>query len=85
MEISPITGIRVIPVVKVPAADSDLSRVVEIENSSKPDDDTYSGNGKKASGGQDNEDDERVEEDTDAEPSGQAVERVEDSQIDYFA
>jgi hypothetical protein len=87
MEISPIAGIRVMPVVKVPPADSDLSRVFDIENSSKPDEDTYSGGGKKASGGQDdeNEDDELVEEGVEEESHGPAVGRVEGRQVDYFA
>lgn len=85
MEISPVAGIRVMPVVKVPPADSDLSRVFDIENSSKPDEDTYSGSGKKASGGQDDEDNDLVEEGVEEESGGQAVERVEGRQIDYFA
>ncbi len=87
MEISPIAGIRVMPVVKVPPADSDLSRVFDIQNSSKPDEDTYSGSGKKASGGQDdeNEADELIDEGVEEEPHAQAVARIEGRQIDYFA
>ena len=51
MEISPISGIRALPVVKVPPADSDLSRVLGAEDSARPGDDSYSGNGKKPRAG----------------------------------
>jgi len=51
MEISPIPGIRALPAVKAPPADPRLSAVFDIENSSGPADDTYSGSGRKASGG----------------------------------
>jgi hypothetical protein len=87
MEISAIPGIRAMPVMKAPPADSDLSRVLDIENSSQPGDDSYSGSGKKAAGGQDNENenDELVEEGVEVESNGQAAGRVDDRQIDYFA
>lgn len=86
MEISPIAGIRVMSVVKIPPADSDLSRVFDVENSSRPDEDTYTGSGKKAGGGQDDEDDdELVEDGGDQAPVRRAVEQVRGTQIDYFA
>ncbi|MGC1463575.1 MAG: hypothetical protein WA802_15335 [Terracidiphilus sp.] len=87
MEISPITGIRALPVMKTPPADSDLARVFDIENSSQPGDDSYSGSGKKAAGGQDDEDenDKPVEDGVEVESHGQAAGRVEDQQVDYFA
>jgi len=50
MEISPISGIRAMPVVKVPPADSDLTRVLDVEDSFRPGDDNYSGSGGKAAG-----------------------------------
>ncbi|HUV71344.1 MAG TPA: hypothetical protein VMW15_16930 [Terracidiphilus sp.] len=86
MEISPIAGIRVMSVVKIPPADSDLSRVFDVENSSRPDEDTYTGSGKKAAGGQDDEDDddELVEEGAENVPVRRAVEHVRGAQIDYF-
>jgi hypothetical protein len=40
MEISPIAGIRAMPVVKVPPADPELSALFEIENSAGPGDDS---------------------------------------------
>jgi hypothetical protein len=55
MEISPIPGIRSLPVMKTPRADADLSQVFEIVNSTRPDDDTYDGSSKKDPGGQDDE------------------------------
>jgi hypothetical protein len=80
MEISPISGIRVMPVVKTPPAESDLSKVFDITNSSQAGDDSYSGSGKKA-GGQDEDDDEdKLEDDT--ESTGQAANGV---QVNFFA
>jgi len=84
MEISPITGIRVLPVVKIPPADPDLSRVFDIENSANPGDDTYSGSGKKSSGGQDDESEE-VEESGEGETSAPAPEGDSITQINFFA
>jgi len=55
MEISPIPGIRAVPAVKAPPADPRLSAIFDVENSSGPVDDTYSGSGRKAAGGQDEE------------------------------
>jgi hypothetical protein len=55
MEISPIPGIRALPAVKAPPVDPRLSAVFDIENSSGAGDDTYSGSGRKAAGGQDDE------------------------------
>lgn len=84
MEISPIPGIRSMPVVKVPPADSDLSRVFDIVNSSKTGDDSYSGSGKKSAGGQDDES-ENLEESREVESVQQPAEDDKGAQIDYFA
>ena len=62
MEIAPIPGIRAVPAVKAPPADARLSAVFDIENSSGPGDDTYSGSGRKAAGGQDDEAEDELEE-----------------------
>jgi hypothetical protein len=84
MEISPIAGIRAMPVVKVPPADSGLSKVFDIENSSKPGDDSYSGNGKKAAGGEDDEAEE-LEAGIDNESPSQPDQVSSTTQINYFA
>ncbi len=84
MEISPIAGIRAMPVVKIPPADPELSALFEIENSAGPGDDSYSGSGKKAGGGQDAESDE-LEDGIEAESSGHAAENGQGAQINYFA
>ena len=84
MEISPISGIRAMPVVKTPPVDSDISRVFNIENSSKPGDDSYSGSGKKSAGGQDDES-ENLEESREVESVQQPAEDDKSAQIDYFA
>jgi hypothetical protein len=87
MEISPISGIRAIPVAKVPPSESDLSRVFDIENSSKPGDDTYSGSGKKAAGGEDDEPEDNVEpeESADDEPAVPSAGNGDSTQINFFA
>lgn len=89
MEISPIPGIRSLPVMKTPPADSNVSRVFDVENSPKPDDDTYSGGSRKGAGGQDddNEEDTLMEE-AEAAPSAESTERgtVErGSGVNFFA
>ena len=84
MEISPIAGIRAMPVMKTPPADSDLSRVLDIEKPSQPADDSYSGSGKKAAGGEDDEGAE-PEEGSEVEPGMQGAGNGRTTQIDYFA
>lgn len=58
MEIGPISGIRALPVVKTPPTDPRLSANFEIVHSEGPGDDTYSGSGRKAGRGQDDDEDE---------------------------
>ena len=72
------------PVVKAPPANSGLSKVFDIENSSKSNDDSYSGNGKKASGGQDDEAEE-LDDGVENESGGQAAENLSVTQINFFA
>ena len=84
MEIGPISGIRVLPAVKVPPADSDLSRVFDIENSAKPGDDTYSGSGKKSSGGQDDESEE-IDQGGEESSGAPAPEDGSTGQVNFFA
>jgi hypothetical protein len=84
MEISPIPGIRALPVMKTPPIDPQLSAVFDIEYSSKPDDDSYDGNGKKTAGGQDDEDGETAEE-IETESPSQASLVASDGSISFFA
>jgi len=84
MEISPIAGIRAMPVVKIPPKESGLSKVFDVENSSQPGDDSYSGNGKKTSGGQDDETDE-LEGGMEGDSGGQTSGNLAVTQINFFA
>ena len=84
MGISPIVGILPLPVARTPQADSDLSRVFDIENSSKPGDDSYSGNAKNAAGGEDDSDDD-LDELIDTEPRPQPAEDGPVTQVSFFA
>ena len=85
MEISPIAGIQVLPITKPQRPDSELSAVFDIENSSKPGDDSYTGSSKKAAGGEDDEDAEDAEQDEAAEPAAQETETGSVARISYFA
>lgn len=67
MEISPITGIRALPVLKAPPSDPELSAVYDISNYARIGDETYSPSGNRSSSGF--EDDE----DFDDGPSSQQV------------
>lgn len=58
MEISPIIGIRVMPTVRTPPAESALSAIFDIEATAKPGDDSYSSARKKAAGAEESEDEE---------------------------
>jgi hypothetical protein len=84
MEISPIPGIRALPVMKTPPVDPRLSGVFDIENSSAPGDDSYSASGKKAAGGQDDEADD-LEETTDLESQAETPEEGTNTGINFFA
>ena len=84
MEISPIPGIRSMPVVKTPPADSDVSRVFDIVNPAKPADDTYTGSGKQSSGGQDDEN-ENLEESREVESPASTPDDEPSAQVNFFA
>ncbi len=84
MEISPIPGIRAMPVVKIPPKESGLSKVFDVENSAKPGDDSYSGSRKKAAGGED-EEAEELEQGSEAEAGAQTVEEGQSGKVDFFA
>lgn len=85
MEIGPIAGIRAVPAVKSRPLDSELSALFEIESSARAGDDTYTGNGKKAAGAEENdeEDAEDLEELSAAEPDRHAD--GSSGQISFFA
>ena len=84
MEISPVAGIRAVPVVKARPVEHELSALFDIENSAGPGNDSYSGSGKKASGGQDDESDE-LEDGLEDETRGHASENAQGAQVNYFA
>jgi hypothetical protein len=58
MEISPITGIRVLPVIKTHGTEQRITAIFDLENSSGPLDETSAHNGRNPAGGQDDEPDE---------------------------
>ena len=83
MEIGPINGVRMIPAVKAPPADSILPAVFDIAYTARAGDETYSG-GEKSAGGQDDEESAELESaaaETSVQTSGDAPE----SSISFFA
>jgi len=70
MEISPVAGVRIAPMVRPREADLGLTDVYEVERSSRTGDETYSPSVTKAASGFEDEEDtlDELENDLDAEP-----------------
>jgi hypothetical protein len=93
MEISPIAGIRALPVVKTPPVAPELPAVFDIDNSARTGDETYSpSNGKSAGSSEDQppEDEfDSTEEDSQPEPEPEpeipSAQNNQSRQINFFA
>jgi hypothetical protein len=87
MEISPIAGIRVVPVAKVRPIDPELTASFEIESAARPDDDSYSRDYKKASGAEESEEETEDVEEFDGSAREAADRRIDSqmNQISFFA
>jgi hypothetical protein len=83
MEISPIAGIRALPIMKALPADYGLSPVFDMESLAKIGDETYSPSGGKSAGGREDEWDDL--EDEAALSRARAMEEGQGRQISYFA
>jgi hypothetical protein len=84
MELGPINGIISLPVMKVQPREPGLSAVVEIENSPRAGDETYSGGGNQSANGQDGQHTEAPEE-TGPESTPEPSDTASGSNINYFA
>ena len=84
MEISPIAGIRNLPVAKAPAADAGLSAVFDIENFASIGDETYSPSGGKSAGGREDEFEDPADE-GEAPAATTALDEGPARQISFFA
>jgi hypothetical protein len=84
MEISPITGIRSLPVAKEVPIDPRLPAVMDVTNSERAGDDAYSGSGQQAAGGEDDEAQE-LEVSAEVESTPQQPEDTPPKKINYFA
>jgi hypothetical protein len=82
MEIAPIPGIRALPAVKAPQGDFRPPEVFDIEGSARPGDSEGQRNGRKASGAEENDEDDLMV-DAEAESGGGAEDSS--SRVDYFA
>jgi len=69
MEISPVSAVRIAPMVRYRETDLGLTDVVEIERSSRTGDETYSPSGARAATGFEDEEEDFDDLDVDAEPS----------------
>ena len=86
MEISPIAGIRIMPVTKARPVDSDLTVPFEIESAARVDDDTYAPGQKRASGAEDSDEEtEEIESLPEGEPTEAREELPSRSKINFFA
>ncbi len=85
MEISPISGIRNLPVAKAPPADAGLSAVFDIENFARIGDETYSPGGGKSAGGREDEFDDPADDADEPQPEFMAREDGQIRQISFFA
>ena len=81
MEIAPIAGVRVMPVMRRQAMDAELTARFEVDYAAEAGDDTYRGSGKKADGAEEADEEEIVDEESSAEMS------YEDStsRVSFFA
>lgn len=59
MEIAPIAGIRVMPTIKSRPVDPELTAFFAIESTARPEEDSYTGSGRKAAGAEEPGDDEQ--------------------------
>ncbi|MGA2216844.1 MAG: hypothetical protein ABSG51_02075 [Terracidiphilus sp.] len=89
MEISPIAGVRAMPVMRTPPSDTDLPAVFDIENSAKTDDETYTpSDGRQGSAAEDEEPEEELSAEPDLEEpesQGRPMQAKTGRQISFFA
>jgi len=84
MEISPVAGVRIAPMVRPREADLGLTDVYEVERSSRTGDETYSPSATRAASGFEDDEDtnSELEDNLDEEPKGRLV---RDGKISRFA
>lgn len=87
MEIAPIAGIRVTPVLKPQPVDPQLTAFFDIEAAAKPGDDTYSAAKKKAAGAEEDDGDDLDLGEIEAEDAAASPAAGEEAMgsISYFA
>jgi hypothetical protein len=82
MEIAPIPGIRALPAVRAPQGNFRPPEVFDLEGSARPGDGEERRGGRKASGAEENDEDDLMLE---AESSADAREEFPARNVDYFA
>jgi hypothetical protein len=84
MEIGPIPGIRALPAIKPARNDQQPPAVFDVDGVSKPTDNGHQGNGRKAAGAEEYDDNDLMVED-DIEVESETPEEAPPRQVDYFA
>jgi len=85
MEIGPIPALHAVPAVSPRGNGLDLPAVFEVKDSARAGDETYNGKGKEASGGQDDETDELLDDDSELESAAPVPQTSFGSQVNFFA
>lgn len=86
MEIAPIAGIRVMPTLRSRPVEPELTAFFAIESSARPEEDSYTGSGKKAAGAEEPAEKDEEDPDTSVEDdSASATVGGPDGNISYFA
>ena len=83
MEISPITGIRVMPAAKAQSEQAGLTAYFYIDSTARSGDDRYTGGGKKAAGAEENDPEDSDE--LEVQPEVLPGDDSSASSINYFA
>lgn len=85
VEIAPIAGIRVVPTTRSRPVDPELTAAFEIESPARPDEDSYTGSGKKAAGAEEPAEKDEEDPDTPLNEDAPQAARGPTGNISYFA
>jgi hypothetical protein len=85
MEIAPIVGIRVVPVVKRPQNEREITAVFDVTSLTHTGDDSYTSNGRQSAGGQDDdtEDNNAQQDETPGESTGTGIAAVHAASVNF--
>ncbi|MDR3750784.1 MAG: hypothetical protein P4K94_04785 [Terracidiphilus sp.] len=85
MGIGPIPAIHAVPITSSRGNGLDVPAVFEVKDSSRAGDETYNGKGKESTGGQDDETDDLLDEDSEPESTVPVLQNNSGGQVNFFA